>query len=203
MRRRCSALLLLVLLNAYCSHAAWCRLRGRPRQLAQPATVDCRRCSRPVLLGRDVDQKLVAADVTLVFGFSFARTLSVILASPDFPGWAAPIKTDPVRLTSTLYFAGEWALAWLVAGLLLDTFAPGLDEDSALRVGPIGALRCFALSAVIFAATALSAAAVSAPLLPPAPLQLNFENVAGAVGIGVVLVAWRQLVAENDYTRFW
>ena len=62
----------------------------------------------PVLNMYEVDEKLVAADVTLFFAFCFSRALSNVLTSPDFPGWLAPIEADPVRLETTLFFAGQW-----------------------------------------------------------------------------------------------
>jgi hypothetical protein len=156
-----------------------------------------RRCTGTLLLQDDklVDERLVAADVTLIFAFGFARTLSVVLLSPDFPGWLAPIETDVGRLSTTLNFAGEWSLAWFAAGLACDTFAPGIDEESMRRVGPVGAGRCFLLAATGLLAVALFAD-IATPGLPPPALQITVENVAASLGIGLALVAWRELVAS-------
>ena len=131
----------------------------------------------------EVDLKLVAADATLIFAFSFARTLSTILASPDFgtaaePGWLAPIRTplDPdfnfERASACLYFAGEWAVCWIAAGVLLATFASG-SADSTRLCGPEGALQCAGLSTAFLAAFVLAASALCAPELPPAALRLT------------------------------
>ena len=162
----------------------------------------CHRAGLPLAaLGEGVDSKLVAADVTLVFAFCFARTLSVILLSPDFPGWLAPIQADPIRLSTTLYTAGSWALAWCVAGLFTDAFAPGVDEESTRRVGPSGALKSFALAFALQLGAALLVASAAAPEPPPPALELSVDNAAAGLGIGIALAAWRGVVA--DYTRFW
>ena len=137
--------------------------------------------SRPLVCVQpeeEVDLQLVAADATLIFAFSFARTLSTILASPDFgtaaePGWLAPIRTplDPdfnfERASACLYFAGEWAVCWIAAGVLLATFASG-SADSTRLCGPEGALQCAGLSTAFLAAFVLAASALCAPELPPA-----------------------------------
>ena len=168
------------------------RMRSRPPVCIQPK--------------EEVDLKLVAADATLIFAFSFARTLSTILVSPDFgtaaePGWLAPIRTplDPdfnfERASATLYFAGEWAVCWIAAGVLLATFASG-SADSTRRCGPEGALQCVGLSTAFLSVFVLAALAIFAPALPPASLQLSVDNVAGSVGIGIMLVAWRKLLLE-------
>ena len=195
-----NATLLLLLVQSSCCGAFLVQTAPRAAFSRTPA---CR--ARPAIaqLGenRDIDQKLVAADTTLIFAFSFARTLSVILTSPEFPGWLAPIRTDPVRFSTTLSFAGSWALAWFLSGLLLDAFAPGVDDESMRRVGPVGALRCFAAAAALIGGAAVVAALVCAPELPPAWLQLSLDNAAGALGVGLALVAWREVVAP--YTRYW
>ena len=150
----------------------------------------------------EIDAKLVAADTTLVFAYAFARTLSVVLLEPEFPGWLSPIKSDPARLSTTLGFAGQWALAWFISGLVLDTFAPGVDEESMNRVGPDGALKCFSLTAALVLAASLAIGLVTpAGELPPTSLQLNLDNAAGGLGIGLSLVAWRGVI--GDLTRFW
>ena len=165
--------------------------------------------SRPLVCVQpeeEVDLKLVAADATLIFAFSFARTLSTILASPDFGtaaelGWLAPIRTplDPdfnfERASACLYFAGEWAVCWIAAGVLLATFASG-SADSTRLCGPEGALQCAGLSTAFLAAFVLAASALCAPELPPAALRLTLDNVAGSLGIGITLVAWRKLLLE-------
>jgi hypothetical protein len=213
MAARTALLLLAMLYDSSCAfavHSSTSARRGaRPAgQLAQSRWLLCMRSRPPVCMQpeEEVDSKLVAADATLIFAFSFARTLSTILVSPDFgtaaePGWLAPIRTplDPdfnfERASATLYFAGEWAVCWIAAGVLLATFASG-SADSSRRCGPEGALRCAGLSTAFLAAFVLAASAICAPGLPPASLQLSLDNVAGSLGIGITLVAWRKLLLE-------
>ena len=218
---RTALLLLAMLYGSSCAlavHSSTSARRGaRPaRQLTRsrwplcmrPRPPLCMRSRPPVCVQpkEEVDVKLVAADATLIFAFSFARTLSTILVSPDFgtaaePGWLAPIRTplDPdfnfERASATLYFAGEWAVCWIAAGVLLATFASG-SADSTRRCGPEGALRTAGLSTAFLAALALAGSAIFAPGLPPAALQLSVDNVAGSLGIGITLVAWRKLLLE-------
>lgn len=208
--RRAMAARTLVLLAMLCDsacavavHSSSAR-RGARLQGGAPCTR-----SRPLvcrLPEDEVDLKLVAADATLIFAFSFARTLSTILVSPDFgtaaePGWLAPIRTplDPdfnfERSSATLCFAGEWAVCWIAAGVLLATFASG-SADSTRLCGPEGALQCAGLSTAFLVAFVLAASALCAPELPPAALRLTLDNVAGSLGIGITLVAWRKLLLE-------
>ena len=58
---------------------------------------------------------------------SFWRTLSNILTSPDFPGWLAPIRTDADRLSTTLEFAEQWAIALSVAHSLAQYSAVSVE----------------------------------------------------------------------------
>ena len=182
--------------------------RSRWSLCMRPRPPLCMRSRPPVCMQpeEEIDLKLVAADATLIFAFSFARTLSTILVSPDFgtaaePGWLAPIRTplDPdfnfERASATLYFAGEWAVCWIAAGVLLATFASG-SADATRRCGPEGALRSAGLSTAFLAAFVLAASAIFTPGLPPASLQLSLDNVAGSLGIGITLVAWRKLLLE-------
>ena len=121
-----------------------------------------------------------------------------ILLSPDFPGWLAPVTADPVRLSTTVGFAGSWALAWVSAGLVLGAFGTGPGDEG--RVGPRGAAAAFATAAAGWTAVA-AAAALLLPDAPPA-LALSASNGEAALGIGVVLLAWRQLYADSGWGRF-
>ena len=158
------------------------------------------RCFSPVAK-LEIDLKLAAADSTLIFAFSFARTLSEVLMSPEFPGWLAPITADPLRLSTTMNFAGGWAAAWAVACLYLDTFAAGVDDDSMRRIGPLGAVKSFALAVTLLGGAAFTAQELCSPALAPPFLRLTLENVSASLGIGLALIAWRELVAP--YTRYW
>ena len=104
--------------------------------LARPSPPESR---SPTVRLSEVNTKLLAADATLVFAYSFARTLANVLIAPDFPGWLAPVTADPLRLSTTVGFAGSWALAWACSGLLLGAFSASLDEESTRRVGARGA----------------------------------------------------------------
>ena len=202
MAARTALVLLAMLYDSACAlavHSSSARRGARPVCMRSRPLV----CVQPE---EEVDLKLVAADATLIFAFSFARTLSTILASPDFgtaaePGWLAPIRTplDPdfnfERASACLYFAGEWAVCWIAAGVLLATFASG-SADSTRLCGPEGALQCAGLSTAFLAAFVLAASALCAPELPPAALRLTLDNVAGSLGIGITLVAWRKLLLE-------
>ena len=69
-------------------------------------------------------------------------------------------------------------------------------------VGPDGALKCFSLTATLVLAASLAIGLVTpAGELPPTSLQLNLDNAAGGLGIGLSLVAWRGVI--GDLTRFW
>ena len=145
-----------------------------------------------------IDSKLLVADTTLVFAFSFARTLANILVSPDFEGWLAPVNADPVKLAATVGFAGAWSAAWCIAGVLLNTFDPGVSEESIRRVGPRGATSCFALAFAFWCIPSLVAIATGDAMTVPLPqeLCLSVENVEAALGIGIGLIAWRALLAD-------
>ena len=146
----------------------------------------------------DVDTKLLAADTTLIFAFSFARTLCAILLSPEFPGWLAPVDADPIRLATTFGFAGSYAVLWVGAALALGSFAPGVDEESVNAVGVGGALRCFGLAATAYCVLGLVLGLVAGDAeLVPAALRLSVDNVEAVVGEGAALVAWRSLLADS------
>jgi hypothetical protein len=140
-----------------------------------------------------VDAKLLAADVTLIFAFSFARTLSNILISPTFEGWLAPIRADPQRLATTLTFAASLSLTWVAIGVAFGNFSPGVDVESTRRVGPAATARGFAaVAAAWFAlASCVAAGGVNAPALALTPANLQ-----ALVGVGILLVAWRSVVAD-------
>ena len=186
--------------DAFASPGCLCRscgclcltLQTRP----QVKPIDSR--SRVVAqLNNNIDTKLVAADATLIFAFSFTRTLGIILTDPNFPGWFAPITADPVRLSSTILFASLWASSWSASGIALGAFAPGVGSDAIKSVGAGNAARCFALASALYAATALVATGACAPDMPPAPLRINLDNAVAAVGVGLSLGGWRAFLAER------
>lgn len=198
MRFACSTLILLVD-GCVSAHITSPRPSFAAASQISPRKYVAARAPTPVL-SLEVDEKLVAADVTLIFAFCFSRTLSNILTSPDFPGWLAPIEVNPLRLETTLFFAGQWALAWFVSGLLNDTFAPGVDDESTRRIGVDGALRCFGFAAALIVASSLAVQSVSGEP-PPLALQLTIDNGFGALGIAIALVAWRGVL--GDLPRYW
>ena len=158
--------------------------------------------------GAPIDTKLLAADVTLIFAFSFARTLCNILISPDFPGWAAelqePLSADPERLAATINFSGIWASAWSASALALGAFTADLDEASVRRVGAVGAAQSFAVAAGGLGTAAIAWPAVLGDVAPPPPaLLLSTDNALGALGLGAGLVAWRSLLAEASTPPRW
>ena len=191
--------ILLLAVTAWQPHHAPWQPHHAPHALART-----RLRTSPVFAKLDeIDAKLLAADATLIFAFSFSRTLSNVLSSPDFPGWFAPIQADPQRLSTTMYFAGEWAVAWIAAGLVCGAFAPGVDEESMRRVGPRGALTTYVFAGALLGGTAFAvteSCAQNLGLVPP-PLQITTENAFASLGIGLCLVAWREVVAP--YTRYW
>lgn len=141
-----------------------------------------------------VDNKLLAADTTLIYACSFARTLSNILLDPSFPGWLAPIRSDPDTLWATLNLAGLWATLWILAGVALQAFSPGVDAESTQAVGPAGALRTFAAAGLCWLIVSGTLTAVSEVAFTP--LQLTASNIEAAAGFGIVLIAWRSLLAD-------
>lgn len=144
---------------------------------------------------RGLDEKLVAADVTLIFAFSFARTLGTILTSPTFPGWLAPITADPVRLGTTIQFASLWTVFWVLASTFTGAFDPGIDAQARSNVGPVSAGKTFALATALYAA-ACTGVSIFSEFQPPA-LQLDLNNVEGALGLGLSLAAWRAVLQET------
>ena len=151
----------------------------------------------------DVDTKLVAADVTLIFAYSFARTLFTILASPDFEGWLAPVRSDPVRLEATVGFASSWAVAWLACGLALGSFARGVDDASTARVGTRGALNCFAAAAICWFALALGLPSEVEPVSRALGVVFSADSATAAVGLGGCLVLWRRVLADRSGNGWW
>ena len=178
--------ILALLLSHFSSVDALQRLPVKSLQLASAPSV-----SRVALVHMEVDTKLLAADATIVFAYSFCKTLCTVLISPEFEGWFAPMRADPGRLSDTLNFASLWAAAWISACIALDAFAPGVDEESTRLVGPMSALRCFAVSTALVCALGLAV-----PDGVFRPLEFTLENSAAAFGIGTCLVAWRKLVAD-------
>ena len=138
-----------------------------------------------------IDLKLFAADCTLVFAFTFARTLSTILTSADFPGWLAPITADPVRLSTTMQFASFWSAFWVVAAVVFDAFDPNISDEARSNVGPVNAAASFVLAAALYVLAALSSEALLGPEMQPSALALCLDNAVGALGLGLSLIAWR------------
>ena len=210
---RCAALLAALLVTACAGmspaplrHAGF-NLASRPCRRSAPrpavhhpgprAILAAQRHPSPQLVANGIDEKLVAADVTLIFAFAFARTLGQILTSPTFPGWLAPITADPVRLGTTIQFASLWTLFWVLAATVADAFDPGVDQEARRNIGPASAGRAFALAAALYATAAGGVSATFGPdLLPPA-LQLDLNNMEGGLGLGLSLAAWRAVLQET------
>ena len=142
---------------------------------------------------QDVDTKLLAADTTLIFAYSFARTLGTVLSDPAFPGWLAPIRSDPDRLANTFNFASSWAVAWIAAALLTGAFTTGLDDGE--RVGLKGAALTFLAASAFWCGAALLQGALAGggdvTLLPVPALSLSVETGEAAIGVGSCLLVWR------------
>ena len=157
--------------------------------------------STPVMLSDNaIDSKLIAADATLIFAFSFARKLCSILLSPDFPGWwqelQEPLSAEPQGLIDTLNFAGTWALSWTGSALVIGAYTPDLDEQSVRRVGPVGAGYSFGLACGVCISAALAWPSLLGDLSVPPALDLTLDNAEAAIGLGAGLIAWRALLAE-------
>ncbi|KAL3909288.1 MAG: hypothetical protein SGPRY_009481, partial [Prymnesium sp.] len=124
---------------------------------------------------------LLAADLAIILTFALSRTLSLILSSPDFPGWLTPVQLDEGRLASTLGFAYFCSFIWAAVGLAARgyTIAANLDARSATRTALLNAAGFVSLCWLVGAAG-----------IPPfAPLS---ADVIGAViGLAVGLIAWR------------
>ena len=184
-------MLLVATADAY-SHQPQTRTLQRPqsRRLQRPAHL-VPRARQTILQEPGVDTKLLAADTTLIFAYSFARTLCNVLLAPDFPGWLAPIQADPIRLSNTFNFASSWAIAWISAALLTGAFGTGINDMQ--RVGLRGAAITVSIAAAIwFSAAFIQDALVGneGALLIPA-LSCSLETGQAALGIAASLLVWR------------
>ena len=135
---------------------------------------------------------LLATEVSIIFAYAFSRTLATILLSPDFPGWLAPVQTEPGRLMGTLTFAGVCSLLWVSNGILLRAFC--VDENRSATVAAKAAATTWAASCCSFALgnTALGSLCVellcSDALTAP---SLQLEDLEAIFGLGLGLTAWR------------
>jgi hypothetical protein len=154
------------------------------------------RAASPRLQNSPISTKLLAADVTLIFAFSFSRTLTKVLLDPAFPGWLAPIRADSVRLSDTLNFASSWAVAWILAALTTGAFAMGAGD--AERVGTRGALVTFSAAAVLWFGIALVQGSLASETPLPLPaLSVSIDTGEAALGIAASMMTWRwALVGE-------
>lgn len=151
-----------------------------------------------------LNAKLAIGDVVLIFAFSFAKTLGDIILSPTFPGWLAPARTDPKRLSATFGFADGWVACWIAACFLTNAFPPPFlqTEDSTTqaitRIGPTAALYTFGLAMALRLVGVLIAPYVFdvMPEALPAPLQINVDNAVAAVLLGAYMVFWRDIASK-------
>lgn len=150
--------------------------------------------------------RLLVADITFIFAFSFARALSTILLEPSFEveSWLAPPRVEPVRLSETLMFAGLCSSLWMASGVVSGAFSMAATADpqaatsNAARTcvgcgglyllgGLIGALAIGACSGAL--------CAEASPLYGLAP-TLAADQLEGLLGLGLVLILWRRTYAD-------
>ena len=164
-----------------------------PKAVSWAQRAECRRCAPAIAMQSDPDDGielplLLATDVTLIFAFACARTLSQILLSPSFPGWSAPVAVEPGRLAATFGFAGACSVLWCAAGLVTRGYSiPANAYADAASTTMARTVACFVgfytlLGAVGFPATPLS-----------------IDQVGAAVGLALGLAAWRWSYADSGY----
>ena len=151
--------------------------------------------------------RLLAAEVTLIFAYSFARTLVAIVSSPDFAaagGWLAPVvPAEPVRFGQTLLFAGTASSLWVVAGLWLGAFtlAENATPDQAVRVAARVSLVCGCAYVAIAAAGSVALGGALCDGLPLCARQgdpaLSPDDCASLLGLSVGLGLWRRTYADS------
>jgi len=151
--------------------------------------------------------RLLVADVTFIFAFSFARALSTILLEPSFEAasWLAPPSVEPVRLSETLMFAGLCSSLWMASGAVSGAFsmAATADPEAATSNAALTCVGCgglYTLGGLIgaLAIGACTGALCASPLYGLAP-TVAVDQVEGLIGIGLVLILWRRIYADLTF----
>ena len=147
---------------------------------------------------------LLAADVTIIFAYSFSRTLISILVSPEFAargGWRyefeslliAPLAATPeenARLQATIAFATVSASLWVANGVLFNAFTLEANAD------PPSAATTAALTWLACGVTYVLGGCLAFVLLQQ-PLSFDADVIAESIGLGVGLGLWRWYFANS------
>lgn len=179
--------------------------RPCPPTALLPQRHGCRAGAARCALGPQVPQ-LAAVDVTIIFSYSFARALGLVLLSPEFEGWLAPISVEPVRFMNTIAFASWCTFLWLLGAGFSGGFAAVATESP--RAAALTALRSWSAGALLYilgtfllalgfetcAGWFCADAALSGQreLLPPP----DIGTLQGSIGLGLALLVWRVTFAE-------
>lgn len=130
---------------------------------------------------------LLVADVTLILTFAFARTLALILSSPSFPGWLAPIRVEPGRLAATMNFAGTASLLWVSVALVVGGYSVASNADAAEAGKTAASTSAGFICAYVLASTA--------GLIPGMPLSI--DQMGAVIGLAFGLATWRVSYGDN------
>ena len=148
-RMREVAALLPILLHGACALHATPSLHHPRSTSAMARRLDRLPHSLSLLHMRSEDDPLlISSEVSIIFAYAFARALCTVLIDSDFPGWAAPVSAEPVRLGHTFTFAAGCSSLWVSGGLLTGGFAYSTVCDE--RTAAVSGARVAAASLLLY-----------------------------------------------------
>jgi len=202
-RMREVAALLPILLHGACALHATPSLHHPRSTSAMARRLDRLPHSLSLLHMRSEDDPLlISSEVSVIFAYAFARALCTVLIDSDFPGWAAPVSAEPVRLGHTFTFAAGCSSLWVSGGLLTGGFAYSTvcDERTAAVSGARVAAASLLLYLLFAFCSSIALGACVDPFCADAALweqpsarllSITPELLLGALGVGLSLCAWR------------